>query len=51
MEEALLLRIKLGCRSGKPAHVDSAVRSVICVVHVCDVFVLSLSLSVFVAVP
>lgn len=34
MEEALLLRITLGCRSGKLAHVDSAVKSLICAVSV-----------------
>lgn len=40
MEEALLLRIKLGCRSGKPAHVDRAVKSLISAVCVCYVFAL-----------
>lgn len=35
MEEGLLFRIKLGCRSGKPAHVDSAVKSLIRAVPSC----------------
>lgn len=38
MEEALLLRIKLGCRSGKPAHVDSTVKSLIWAVRVWCVY-------------
>lgn len=49
MEEALLLRIKLGCGSGKQAHVDSAVRSLIC--EVCVFVLCCATVCVCVAVP